>query len=163
MFWLGQMSVGKAEGSVTLAWNLSQTAGVAGYCVYALEENCVTPTRTTVGNTNQATIANLKEGLHYSFSVTALNAAGVESDPSNGVLFTVPVPLSMVTPATTDNLYRIQFQGAPGRNYELQSSADLQSWATIWQSGPVVAYGPLEYQDPASQGKAQNFYRLIVR
>ena len=161
LFWLAQPGAVFAERSVTLAWNPSQSPGVAGYYLYVLEENSVTPTRITIGNTNQTTVSTLKEGLHYSFTITAFNASGMESVPSNEALFVVPVPLSMVA-VSSNGLKRIQFQGAPGRSYELQASSDLSTWSTIWQSGMVATYGPLEYEDIASGVLGHRFYRLVV-
>lgn len=161
LFWFAQPGTAHAERSATLAWNPSPSSGVAGYNLYVLEENSVTPTRITVGNTNQITVTSLKEGLHYSFTVTAYNASAMESTPSNEALFVVPVPLSMVS-ATSNGLKRIQFQGAPGRSYELQATSDLRTWATIWQTGSVATYAPLEFEDPESGILGCRFYRLVV-
>ena len=161
LFCFAQLCTVHAERCVTLAWNPSPSSGVTGYYLYVLEENCVTPTRITVGNTNQTTVSSLKEGLHYSFTVTAYNASNMESIPSNEALFVVPVPLSMVS-AASNGLWRIQFQGAPGRSYELQATSDLRSWATIWQTGTVASYGPLEFADPQSGVLGRRFYRLVV-
>ena len=161
LFWLAQPGAALAERSVTLAWNPSQSSNVMGYYLYVLEENSVTPTRITVGNTNQTTVSSLKEGLHYSFTVTAFNASAMESLPSNEALFVVPVPLSMVS-ASANGLKRIQFQGAPGRSYELQASSDLQTWATIWQTGSVTTYALLDFEDPESDVLMCRYYRLLV-
>ena len=151
-----------AERSATLAWNPSESTTVTGYYIYALEENSATPLRINVGNTNQITLTSLKEGLRYSFTVVAYDAAGTESAPSNEALFVVPVPLNMVSAAAPGGLWRVQFQGAPGRSYELQASTDLKNWSTIWQSGPVASYGPLEFADPDSAVLGSRFYRLKV-
>lgn len=148
---------------MTLAWEPSATAGVTRYYVYALEENSSTPVRLDVGNTNTATIPGLKEGLRYSFNVTAADAQGRESAPSNEALFVVPVPLEMIFAESTDKLFHVRFQGAPGRSYEVQASADLRNWSKMWESGPVAAYGPMDVADPASATLGQRFYRLVVR
>jgi len=160
--WLVSLCAAQAERSVTLAWDRSQGSSVTGYYVYVLEENSTTPTRVTVGNTNQTTIPNLKEGLRYSFTVTAFNSVG-ESTPSNGALFVVPVPVSLASTRPTNGLQTIQFQGAPGRSYDLQASTDLQTWTTIWQTGAIETYGPISFQDLDSGMLTQRFYRLLVR
>jgi len=162
LLWLGSPCVAQAQRSATLAWDRSQSSGVTGYYVYVLEENSTTPTRVTIGNTNQATVSNLKEGLRYTFTVTAFNAAG-ESLPSNNALFVVPVPINMTSMNPTNGLRSVQFQGAPGRTYELQASTDLQTWTSIWQTGLIATYGPLMFEDPQSGILGQRFYRLLVR
>ena len=163
LMWLGSACLAQAERSVTLAWDRSTSSGVTGYYIYVLEENTTTPSRVMVGNTNQATIATLKEGLKYSFTVTAFDATGLESVPSNGAMVVVPVPVTMTSNNATNALWRVQFQGAPGRAYDVQASSDLRTWTTIWQTGLISAYGPLEFEDPASGVLSARFYRLLVR
>lgn len=163
LLWLGSVCLAEAERSVTLAWERSTSSGVTGYYVYVLEENAPTPSRVMVGDTNQVTVATLKEGLKYSFTVTAFNATGLESVPSNGAMFVVPVPISMAASNSTNGLGRIQFQGAPGRAYDVQASSDLRTWQTIWQTGLISVYAPLEFEDPASGVLGARFYRLLVR
>jgi len=160
--WLGASCAAQAERSVMLAWDRSQSSTVTGYYVYVLEENSTTPTRVTVANTNQVIIPNLKEGLRYTFNVTAFNTAG-ESPASNDALFIVPVPLNLTSVNPTNGLRTIQFQGAPGRSYELQASTDLQNWATIWQTDQIAAYGTIGFEDPQSGVLEQRFYRLVVK
>lgn len=162
VLWLGSSGAAHAERSVTLAWDRSQSSNVTGYYVYVLEENSTTPTRITVGNTNQMTLTTLKEGLRYSFTVTAYNNVG-ESPSSNEALFVVPVPLSLTTVNPTNGLRSIQFQGAPGRSYELQASSDLRTWTPIWQSGAIATYGGVTFEDPQSATEVVRFYRLLVR
>jgi hypothetical protein len=163
LLWLAQSSSAHAERSVTLSWNQSPGSAVTGYYVYAHEENAPAPTRLDAGNTNHFVLPNLKEGLRYTFTVTAYNAAGSESAPSGTALVVVPVPIEMLSASPTTGLWRIQFPGAPGRSYELQATTDLKTWTTIWQSGPVNTYAPLEFEDPESAVLAQRFYRLLVR
>jgi len=160
---LSPVGAAQAERAVTLAWDRSTSSGVTGYYVYVLEENTTAPSRVMVGNTNQVTIATLKEGLKYSFTVTAFNATGLESVPSNGAMFVVPVPITMTANNSTNGLWRIQFQGAPGRTYDVEASSDLRTWTTIWQTGLISVYAPLEFEDPASGVLSARFYRLLVR
>lgn len=158
-----QINTLRAERSATLAWNPSIGQGVAGYFVYALEENSTTPVRLDAGNANQSTVTHLKEGLRYTFTVTAYNAAGLESLPSNEVVYVVPVPLRLLSPAPATGLWRVQFPASPGLIYELQASVDLQLWTTLWRPEAVATYGSLEFEDPESAHLGCRFYRLLVR
>lgn len=151
-----------AERSVTLAWDPSVSSSVAGYYVYAWEENASVPMKVNAGSMSYASINGLKEGLRYTFHVTAYNPHGLESQPSAGLPYVVPVPLQMIPPATSSGSCRIQFPAAPGKWYELQASTDLVNWTTIWQTGLANNYSWVEYQDPRSRYHGSRFYRLQV-
>jgi hypothetical protein len=151
-----------AERKVTLAWDGSIDTATSGYIVYAYEENTTLLARVDVGGNTYAEIDGLKEGLSYTFYVTAYNPYYVESPPSLPVNFQVPVPLQMVSGAGI-GAGRIRFPAAPGRSYELQASTDLMNWSTIWQTGVVNKYAWLEYQDPRARYYVSRFYKLIVR
>jgi hypothetical protein len=152
----------QAERSVTLAWNPSPSTAVAGYFVYAWEENAESPIKIDARNDSHALVAGLKEGLSYTFQVTAYNAYHLESSPSEGLRYRVPVPLRMIQSGGATGSSRIQFPAAPGRWYELQASTDLVSWTTIWQTGMANNYSWMEYQDPRSRYYSRRFYRLLV-
>lgn len=149
--------------SVTLGWNPNPGSSVSGYNVYALEENALLPTKTNVGLNTQATIAGLKEGLTYRFTVTTYNQLGLESLPSGPLFFTVPVPLELIRPTGTSKNMRLRFPISPGRQYDLQASSDLKVWTTIWQTSGGLAYTQVEYEDLRSGSLKSQFYRLIVR
>ncbi|MEY4385764.1 MAG: hypothetical protein RLY20_1047 [Verrucomicrobiota bacterium] len=115
-----------------------------------------------VGPNTRAPVGGLKEGLHYGFSVTAYNAAGVESTPSVEVGITLRVPIKLVTGTNATSLKRVQFPAAPGKWYELQASTDMKNWTTIWQTGVATAYSWTEYQDVQSATLKSRYYRLKV-
>lgn len=149
----------RAERSVTLAWNPGDEA--AGYFVYAIEENATDSVKLDVGGNTQTVVTGLKEGLSYTFYVTAYNPSRVESPPSHPIEFKVPVPMQMTAP-TGSAPGRIRFPAAPGRWYELQASTDMVNWTTIWQTGKANSYAWMEYQDPRARYYASRFYRLQV-
>ena len=151
----------RAERKVTLAWDNSTDSATSGYVVYAFEENSQETTRLDVGNNNHAEITGLKEGLNYTFYVTAYNPFRVESPPSQPISFSVPVPLQM-NQSAPGAPGRMRFPAAPGRSYELQASTDLINWSTIWQTGVVNKYAWIEYQDPRARYYSSRFYRLKV-
>ena len=161
-FFLSVVTTASAEQSVTLGWNPSPDRNVVGYVVYALAENSTTPTRIDAGVKTQAAVPGLKEGLRYKFTVTAYNSSGVESRPSEPLIYAVPVPLRLSAPSSSSALRRLQFPVAPGHWYELQASTDLTSWTTIWQTGLASVYSWVEFQDPQSVAFVRRYYRLQV-
>lgn len=160
--WMMLLATASAERSVTLAWNPNADASTVGYRVYALEENALTATSTNVGGLTQVTVPGLKEGLRYTFTVTSYNAAGMESVPSDAAVFVVPVPLQLLPATTPGGAKRLQFPAAPGRWYELQASADLKNWTTIWQTGVALTYAWTGFSDPQSATLKSRYYRLKV-
>ncbi len=79
-----------SAGEVTLAWDPNSEPDLAGYKLYYGLESGQYDEIIDVGNVTTTTVPGLDAGLTYYFVVTAYNAAGLESDPSNEVSYTVP-------------------------------------------------------------------------
>ncbi len=77
--------------SVTLAWDASPDPTVLGYNVYYGAASGTYTNKVDAVNATSATISNLVEGVTYYFAVTAYNGVGLESDPSNEAIYTVPL------------------------------------------------------------------------
>ena len=86
------LHLGRASYEVKLAWNANPEPDVARYKVYwGLQSG--SPTKSLdVGKVTAATVGNLNDGTTYFFTVTAIDAAGLESAPSNEVSHTTPSP-----------------------------------------------------------------------
>jgi len=147
---------------ITLGWDWSLEPNVAGYNVYTQEENSPLPVKQNVGLTTQTKITGLKEGLNYSFTVTAYNQLGIESLPSAPLNYFVPVPLEIGRPTGGSPYVHLRFPISPGRVYELQASTDLRTWTTIWQPGSALFYTQADYEDQRSLGLVKQFYRLLI-
>ena len=83
--------------SVTLAWNRNPEAEVCGYNVYVSDRSPgmrarvgLVPVRIECGNATNFTVTNLAAGRTYWFYVTAITRAGLESEPSGVVQYSVP-------------------------------------------------------------------------
>ncbi len=76
--------------AVTLEWDPSPDAWVAGYAIHFGTISSNYTTRVDTGNVTSTTISNLTEGVTYYFVATAYTADGQESLPSNEVAYTVP-------------------------------------------------------------------------
>lgn len=74
--------------AATLGWNASASANITGYTLrYGLASGSY-PSTFNAGAALTATISTLAAGTKYYFVVTARNASGVESDPSNEISLT---------------------------------------------------------------------------
>jgi hypothetical protein len=81
--------------SVTLAWNANTPTSdpgtnTVGYRLYLGPASGKYTQSTDAGNSTATTVSGLSRGSTYYFTVTAYNAAGAESSPSNEVSFTAP-------------------------------------------------------------------------
>ena len=94
LFWLSVltlMSGGSASGSpsLLLAWTASPDADVAGYILYYGAASGNYNHTNYIANVTTATVTGLPEGFTYYFVVRATNTAGLESPPSNELVYTV--------------------------------------------------------------------------
>lgn len=80
-----------SSANVTLAWDPSPTAGVAGYRVYYGVASGTYTNSVQVGAVTNASLSGLTVGTMYYFAATAFDTNGVESPFSNETSFT-PVP-----------------------------------------------------------------------
>ena len=81
--------------NVTLAWNANPptsdpATNTTGYRMHIGFASGNYTQSTDVGKNTTFTLTNLTSGSTYYFAVTAYDAAGVESPPSNEVSFTAP-------------------------------------------------------------------------
>ncbi len=81
-----------AAAGVTLAWDPSPDDRVTNYRVYWGYQSRTYTGSFDVGNVTNATVGSLVAGTHYFFAVTATTPEGLESDYSNEVDYTVPLP-----------------------------------------------------------------------
>lgn len=78
--------------TVTLAWDPSPEPDVAGYILYYGPASTVYTNSIDVGNAVTGRVSGLTVSATYFFVVTAYNTAGLQSDPSNEIQYTVPQP-----------------------------------------------------------------------
>jgi len=89
--WVLSASVVPAAPIVSLAWDPSPDADVVNYRLYWGPSNGVYTASRDLGNVTNTVFTSLVGGQHVFFVVTAFNAAGAESDPSNELDYRVPV------------------------------------------------------------------------
>jgi hypothetical protein len=165
IFFIAALSFcGTAMGSqdVTLAWDPSGDTNVVGYAIYYGTNSSNYTARLDAGGNSAISVSGLTEGVTYFFVVTAYDATGDESDPSNEIAYIVPGVLFLIPGANRGDPMRINFPVAFPHWYELQATTDLQSWTTIWQTDPVFYNGWFEYVDFEAPFNSMRFYRLAI-
>jgi hypothetical protein len=146
---------------ITIAWNPNTEPDIAGYHLYVTEAG-QTPTTLSV-STNQASVLGLVEGKTYTFYATAFNTAGLESDPSQQISYTVPgaLPAQMDSPTVrAAGGMRITSRGELGHSYAIQAASELPTtnWTTLQVKQPNTS-GLIIVVDPVMQQR--RFYRTI--
>ncbi len=160
--WLSLCPIARADQSVSLAWDPSPDTNVVGYILYYGNATGVYSSRVDVGTNTAFTISGLKEGQTNFFVVTAYDAAGLESDPSNELAFVVPGLVCLSRGARPGDPVLVKFPVAPGHRYLLQISKDLRSWFTIWQTN-ALSNGWVSFSDPAVAYRPKCFYRTVAQ
>jgi outer membrane biosynthesis protein TonB len=86
---------------VTLAWDPTPTANIAGYRLHCGTTSRVYTQQIEVGKATTTMVSNLVDGVTYFFMVTAYDTASSESAPSNEVSYSVPRSTPAPTPSPT--------------------------------------------------------------
>src|SRR5881394_754983 len=150
--------------SVSLAWDASSSTDVAGYVVHYGGASRAYANSLDVGDTTVATVHGLSEGNTYYFAVSAYDAGGLSSVPSDEVRYEVPIPILQTGPrvqltagSQPGVAVKIRFPGSPHGTYEIESTDDFRSWTTIWYSAPVSTFRWLEFSDTDTVGSGARF------
>ena len=120
--------------SVTLAWDASPDASVAGYRVYYGVATGDYTNSAAVGNVSNAVFTNLGVSRYY-FAATAYDSYGVESPFSNEASYRPPLTAVVLsstnwpTPQPTVVARSFSWKCAPGVTNILQASANLTAWS----------------------------------
>jgi hypothetical protein len=78
--------------SVALIWDPNSEPDVAGYKIYYGAPSGNFSTMVNAGNVTNTFISTLNQGETYSFFATCYNTSALESDPSNIIEYTPPIP-----------------------------------------------------------------------
>src|SRR5438105_1019392 len=92
-----------ASQSVGLAWDRSADPSVSGYRLHCGTHSGVYTQTIEIGNATTTLVSNLVSGTRYFFAVTAYNAAGLESPPSNEASYAVPAATPTPTPTPSSS------------------------------------------------------------
>ncbi len=147
---------------VMLAWDPSPDASVTGYHVYRGVGPAPVFDAIDVGASNTCELTDLYEGETYQFYVTAYDAMGIESEPSNTLVFAVPLrPLSPLV--TRDSAgrpaMRMKVAALPGKRVALETSTDLVNWVRLSTS---TDGGAVDMTVLVSPSQPQRFFRTTL-
>jgi fibronectin type 3 domain-containing protein len=122
--------------NVTLGWDPSTDTDVAGYNVYYGPGTQNYTNMVDAGNSTTCSIFGLVIGATYYFTVTAYNELGLESPPSEEIVYQIPPGLypPKIPPASatvTNGVFGFDVRTDPGRDVIIQTSTDLVHWQSI--------------------------------
>jgi len=86
----------RADQSVTLAWNPSPNASVAGYLILSGADGVNFGSQVNAGNNTSWTVAGLQPGSTNYFEVVAYDTNNVQSPPSDPIKYVVPAATQLV-------------------------------------------------------------------
>jgi hypothetical protein len=163
LFWLALAQSASAQVSVTLAWDPSPDV-VAGYNVYVGTASGVYGS--PINNHLSTTITlTLNSGQTYYFVVTAYDAAGVESLPSNQATFVPPPPQTNAPPVTPTSLtiantgqLLVSAAAVSNGTCVLQTSTNLTDWKSV-ATGQTTQ--PFSYLTPLPALPVWHYYRAL--
>ncbi len=145
--------------SVTLGWNASTDPLIAGYNIYYGGTSGTYTNQASVGLATTAVTSGLLVGVTYYFAATSYNAAGMESQFSGEVSYTVPVqPQRVQITAMPAGQFALTVAGTVGHTYNIQATQDFKIW-TIIGSVTVGATGSLNFTDTNAASFSNRFYR----
>ena len=143
--------------SVNLAWDQSPSLGVAGYRIYYGGATGNYSNSVVAGNVTSNSISGLTGGGTYFFTVVAYDASGVESVPSNEIIF-VPGIATLRISIAANRRAVLTVIGPVGRTYEIQAAQTLGTWAVIG-TGSIGPNGSFSFTDTNAAGFPKRFYR----
>jgi hypothetical protein len=153
-----------ADETIELGWTPDTDPDVVGYVVgYGTTSGQYTD-HVAVGLGAVATVTNLQAGSTYYFEVTAYNAEGLASPPSQEISYTVPSQNVLVLSLSPigGGLFTLSFPTLASQWYEVQASTDLQTWNTIWVTAVATSNASVQFIDPDAASLASRFYRVIA-
>jgi hypothetical protein len=147
-----------ASQSVTLAWDASPDERVIGYILTYGASSGQYDNSIDLGAVTETTITDLEGGVTYYFAVLAYCSGNYQSEPSNEVVYTVPVPnlqentLRLMSVSQTDSsAVQLWFW-----------HADTGSVPTIWRTASLnpIDWQPLPAEWVSSAG--EGVYGVLI-
>ncbi len=156
------IAVPMSAAPVKLAWNASPDSAVTGYALYYHLADSSVANRLDLGPAQSATVSDLEAGSDYLFYVVAYDAAGVESPPSNSLLYSPPAMSRLRIAKMSDSTMSIQFRAAAGALCRVEYASTLTSpqWQTLG-TATADANGNVLINDRPSGRPALRFYRGV--
>jgi hypothetical protein len=122
--------------NITIAWDPNGEADLGGYCVYY---GTNTMDRVQLGKESSVTLTNLVAGVRYMIYATAYNTAGLESEPSESIVFTPELesPSGDLRIDFVEGQLSVTVSGLPSQSFLLQATGALDApWVTVQTISP---------------------------
>jgi hypothetical protein len=162
LLWAACALTARGSQSVSLAWDASPDTNVIGYFLYCEDTSNNDFRILNVTNKTTVAVSGLKEGLTYTFVVTAYDRDGLESDPSAEVTYIVPGSVQIGPCRNATDAVQVRFPVVSGHRYEIEASEDLNSWTRIGSTfGTSNEW--VEFQDTEAAAFQKRFYRVVPR
>ncbi len=157
----------QAQSSVTLGWNASPDPSVLGYYLYYGSKSAIYTNRLSSGLATSKTVSNLVSGVTYYFVVTAYSGAGLESDPSSELAYTVPLPSPKITTwrKLTSGNFTVSGTSGAGQTCVLLAASNLAApivWTPV-ATNTASTNGVFSCSDLRATNYARRFYRIQAR
>jgi hypothetical protein len=160
---LGNKTMAQTLTSLTLGWNPSSSAGVAGYDIYygTSSNNWTSAVPVAGQGATSVTIRGLVSGQTYYFAAAAFDSNGDQSSLSPafsataGVIAPAIGLLSAVAGLPTGQ-FGFAFSGASSAQYIVQASTDLVHWVAVQTNT-----GSFKFVDSNASQFTHRFYRTV--
>lgn len=148
--------------SISLAWDGNSDANVVGYVVYMGIVSGDYLIANNVGQATNATVSGLQPGGVYYFVVTAYTASGLESAPSEEIVFQAPALTPPLQISAVGSTVSLKFTAISGKTYvvEYKDSLDEPQWTLL--NSVAGTDGVMTISD-SNSGAASRFYRVGVQ
>ncbi len=164
---MGGNAFSEVAAPIQLSWDPAGDPSVRGYALYYGAVGQSPGTRLDVGTSLSGTISGLTVGATYWIYAVSYDTGGIESPPSNQLLFTAPAAptgpkereLELVR--QTDGSMSLNYQGQPGQVYGIQFTSQLNP--PVWQTLTNVTANSLSNVialDISARAVPQRFYRV---
>ena len=117
------------------------------------------PVTNNVGQATNATALGLQPGGTYYFVVTAYNSSGLESSPSNEIVYQVPNTAPNPQISMVGGSFNIKFPATSGKTYvvEYKNALTETTWTTLTSFAGTNGLATVSDSPPAL---ASRFYRV---
>ncbi len=146
---------------VTVSWSPNSEPDLAGYRVYVGNASGVYDLLSDTELVTQKVFSNLAEGNDYYFAVTAYDATGNESFPSDEV----SIHINDMTPPTRPENLEVSASSLPQINLSWNPSADNVGVAgyTIYRNGAaIIKTDAIDYTDTGLLPNTQYTYQVAA-
>ena len=138
-------------GQITLAWDPSPETNVVAYRIYYGVAARTYTNTIQVGKVTTATVSNLVAGVPYFFAATAVDDVGLESDYSDEVSGTIPLPNQPPTLAPLTDLVIEENAGQQTVNLTgITSGATNENQTLTVTATSTERKAPIRFRMPAS-------------